>query len=70
VVVNFSKFYAKADSPQLDAWDAYWREKHGRNLMRDKNGGWYVESEWPPGHVPREMNVPVEIPQPKSMGAA
>lgn len=37
------RFYAKFDSPQLHAWEAY----TGRQL-RDRNGGWEFPTEWPP----------------------
>lgn len=47
-------FYAKADSPQLDAWDAHHRKTKGKNLPRDRSGGWRVDSEWPPDYVPPE----------------
>jgi uncharacterized protein YdaU (DUF1376 family) len=42
-------FYAAADTPQLTAWDAWSRQTKGQRLPRDRNGGWLVESEWPPG---------------------
>jgi hypothetical protein len=44
-------FYAAAGSPQLAAWDARLIATRGRGLPRDKNGGWRVETEWPPGHA-------------------
>jgi hypothetical protein len=44
-------FYAKPDSPQLAAWDAHARATRGRGLARDRNGGWWVADEWPPGHA-------------------
>jgi hypothetical protein len=43
--------YAAADSPELAAWDAHARATTGRNLPRDRNGGWYVATRWPPGHA-------------------
>ena len=51
--VAASGFYAKADSAQLAAWDAHAR-KSGGKLPRDKNGGWRVQSEWPPNYIPPE----------------
>ena len=44
-------FYARRDSPQLAAWDAHSRATRGRGLPRDRNGGWTVATEWPPGHA-------------------
>lgn len=41
-------FYAKADSPQMAAWDAVYRAKKGINGPRDRKGGWWFPTEWPP----------------------
>jgi hypothetical protein len=41
--------YARAESPQLAAWDAHWQAVGGKSAPRDRNGGWYFETEWPPG---------------------
>lgn len=46
------KFYAAAESPQLEAWDQYSISLRGVRMMRDRNNGWLVDSEWPPGHQP------------------
>ena len=46
------RFYAAAESPQLAAWETHLRATRGRGLPRDRNGGWMVETEWPPGHAP------------------
>ena len=43
-----SNFYAKAESAELEAWDAYWRLTKGKSAPRDKYGGWYFPAEWPP----------------------
>jgi hypothetical protein len=65
-------FYAKADSPQLDAWDVYYRAISNKCAPRDHKGGWYFKTEWPPGHgagEPSEMlRQPIEPPRLKSMG--
>lgn len=42
-------YYAQPMSPQLDAWDAHSMATRGKSMPRDTKGGWYVESEWPPG---------------------
>jgi hypothetical protein len=43
-------YYAKPDSAQLVAWDEYSKRTTGKTLARDRNGGWRVKAEWPPGH--------------------
>lgn len=43
-------FYAAAESGELAAWDAHKRAEAGTNMPRDKNGGWYVPTRWPPGY--------------------
>lgn len=43
-------FYAAENSPELDAWDTYWRATKGTNAMRDRNGGWRFPERWPPGY--------------------
>jgi hypothetical protein len=43
--------YAASESPQLAAWEAHYRATRGRGLPRDQHGGWWVDSEWPPGHA-------------------
>jgi hypothetical protein len=51
------KFYAKDDSPELAAWDDYGRREKGKPYPRDKNGGWWFDSEWPPGHETTEAKI-------------
>jgi hypothetical protein len=41
-------FYANFTSPELEAWEAYGKATRGRGYPRDKNGGWYFPSRWPP----------------------
>lgn len=48
-------YYAKAESEQLAAWDAHSVRIRGKSLPRDRNGGWHVQSEWPP-----EPDLPFE----------
>jgi hypothetical protein len=57
-------FYARLDSPQLAAWDAHSRVTRGRGLPRDRNGGWWVATEWPPGHPAHDK--PGEQADPKA----
>jgi hypothetical protein len=53
-------YYAASESPQLAAWEAHCRASRGRGLPRDQHGGWWVDSEWPPGHAahPGGRNAP------------
>lgn len=44
-VVEVSGFYAPFGSPQFEAWD---KTKPG-GYPRDKAGGWWFPTEWPPG---------------------
>jgi hypothetical protein len=45
-------FYAKFTSPEREAWDRYGRETRGRDYPKDKQGGWYFPSRWPPSPAP------------------
>jgi hypothetical protein len=62
--------YARPESPQLDAWDKHYQLTLGKSAPRDRNGGWYFKTEWPPGYQPREQTMlgEVVIPQLRSMG--
>lgn len=64
---QISGFYAKADSEQLGAWDRWAIEKRGKGMPRDRNGGWRVEAEWPPGYVPIAESHYVPPPKFRSM---
>jgi hypothetical protein len=48
--VSTKGFYAESDSEQLDAWDLHTIKTTGKGLPRDRNFGWRVPSEWPPGY--------------------
>lgn len=65
-----SMFYAKPESPQLDAWDRYYQSVQGKSAPRDRNGGWYFKTEWPLGHEPTDTLAlsSVAVPQLRSMG--
>lgn len=45
------KFYALQHSPQGQAWDTHDRRSKVTHPW-DGDGGWWFESEWPPGHGP------------------
>ena len=47
-----TKFHAKADTPQLAAWDKYFKKQ-----LRDRAGGWLCDSEWPPGYQPQQLQA-------------
>ena len=55
-------YYAKADSEQLAAWDSWGLRERGKGFPRDRNGGWRVDAEWPPGYVPRSSSDPPPAP--------
>lgn len=61
-------FYAKPESPQLDAWDSHYRAVSNKSAPRDRNGGWYFKTEWPPGYHPQKLVQAPEPPRLKSMG--
>jgi hypothetical protein len=61
-------FYAKPESPQLDAWDVHYRAVSNKSAPRDRNGGWYFKTEWPPGYQGAKLVQPPEVPRLKSMG--
>jgi hypothetical protein len=43
-------FYAKPESAELAAWDLWSkRTRGGKRMLRDRGGGWWVDSQWPPG---------------------
>jgi hypothetical protein len=42
------KFYAAADTPELEKWDRWSRATRGKPFPKDKNGGWLVPSREPP----------------------
>lgn len=44
-----SQVHVKADTPQWRAWASHL----GKSPPQDRNFGWYFDSEWPPGHVPK-----------------
>lgn len=43
-------FYAAFGSLELDAWDAHGRAQRSKPYPRNKAGGWWFPSQWPPGH--------------------
>jgi hypothetical protein len=40
------KVYIKIATPQWDAW----RRHCGKSFPQGRDGGWWFDSEWPPGH--------------------
>jgi hypothetical protein len=43
-------YYAEDGSPELAAWDQWWRETRGVNAPRDKRFGYRFPTRWPPNH--------------------
>lgn len=46
--VQVTGFYASFTSAEIEAWDAYGRKTRGKAYPRDRNGGWYFPTRWPP----------------------
>lgn len=46
--VATTKFYAADGSPELDAWDGWWKSSRGVHAPRDRRGGWWFATQWPP----------------------
>ena len=44
VASSNGRYYVKQDTPQWNAWTKF----KGKPLHTDRDGGWMVESEWPP----------------------
>lgn len=42
------KFYVLPDTDEMSAWDQYWLATKGKHMPRDKNGGWYCSTQFPP----------------------
>jgi len=40
--------HMKRDSPQGEAWAAWWRVTKGGSPPMDRAGGWHFPAEWPP----------------------
>lgn len=49
-VASSGQVWLHADDDRYRAWDAHRRATTGRGLPTDARGGWYLPSEWPPGH--------------------
>jgi len=58
---SLTGFYARAESEQLEAWDRHNLSSKGKRLPRDRNGGWRVDAEWPPGYEPGSISK-VDVP--------
>lgn len=52
VVVAEIGFYASDGSLELSAWDDHNKKSKGASMPRDRNGGWRVPAQWPPGFDP------------------
>lgn len=45
-----SGFYASFTSAELEAWDNYRLNREGTDWPRDKKGGWWFPTRWPPNY--------------------
>ena len=41
-------FYVAPDSDEMSAWDEFWLSTKGKHMPRDKNGGWFCMTQFPP----------------------
>jgi hypothetical protein len=56
--VQSSKYLAKVNTMQYDAWNTFTRDTTGKSLpYSDKTNGWIVDSEWPPGWQENHAHV-------------
>jgi hypothetical protein len=51
--VETSLYLARSGSEELDAWDAYTKQRTGKTLPRNRDGHWRVPARWPPGYTPQ-----------------
>jgi hypothetical protein len=62
-----SGYLAKFGSEELDAWDAYTRQKSGKSLPRNRDGSWRVPCQWPPGYERGKLAHAPATPNLRSM---
>lgn len=48
IAQRMGRFYAHAASKQWRAWDAYLQVQGKPGAIRDRDGGWWFPTEWPP----------------------
>lgn len=51
IAKQIGRFYAHAASAQWRAWDNYKKSQGGLGAIRDRDGGWWFPTEWPPNHA-------------------
>ena len=50
IAAQHGRFYAHASSRQWHEWDRYLQAQGKAGAIRDRDGGWWFPTEWPPGH--------------------
>ncbi len=50
IAAQIGRFYAHAASRQWHEWDRYLQSQGKAGAIRDRDGGWWFPTEWPPGH--------------------
>lgn len=48
IAASVGRFYAHASSRQWHAWDQYLKSQGKAGAIRDRDGGWWFATEWPP----------------------
>jgi hypothetical protein len=51
IAKSSGRFYAHYSSRQWLEWDKYLKSQGKSGAIRDRDGGWWFATEWPPGHV-------------------
>lgn len=52
-ILPIKGFHARDGTPEMAAWDEYWRATKGINAPRSKRlDGYIFDSRWPPGYTP------------------
>ena len=64
VVELQSRVYVRYGTDQGDAWIAHYRKSLDKPAPRDMRGGWYFDSEWPPGHAQHNPKSTTVCPSP------
>lgn len=52
IAQQIGRYYAHAASDQWRAWDRHLKAQGKMGAIRDRDGGWWFATEWPPGAEP------------------
>lgn len=56
-IVTMNGYHAKAESPQYEAWQVFHRKTRPNWHMRDRDGGWWFPTEWPPDYPSENSTI-------------